>query len=104
MVLIAIGITASRFHASFDDCLRRCSGQEQGAFFEHPFLEPFCLAQGKFGWVHIPSRLLHAALGMLTSYHAAGMGAESRANIARFSFVIDYRAEPKLNPTIRKHL
>ena len=76
----------------------------QDAFFEHPFLEPFCLAQGKFGWVHIPSRLLHAALGMLTSYHAAGMGAESRANITRFPFVIDYRAEPKLNPTIRKHL
>lgn len=40
----------------------------------------------------------------LTSYHAAGMGAESRANLVTLPFVIDYRAEPKLNPTIMKHL
>lgn len=75
----------------------------QDAFFEHPFLELLCFAPRKFGWVHILSCLLHAALGTLTSYHAAGMGAESRATIVRLSFVIDYRAEPKLNPTIMKH-
>ena len=78
------------------------SGQD--AFFEHPFLKPLCLAQGKFCWVHIPSRLLHEALGKLTSYHAVGMGAESRANLVMLPFVIDYRTEPKLNPTIMKHL
>lgn len=76
----------------------------QDAFFEHPFLNPPCLAQGKFGWTYIPSCLLRVALGMLTLYHAAGMGAESRANIVTLSFVIDYREEPKLNPTIMNHL